>query len=42
MAELDIVGICGSLGRQSNNMAALRTAGECMPAGMKLRIVTIA
>jgi chromate reductase len=41
MADYDIVGICGSLRRKSTNMAALRTAGELMPAGMKLRIVQI-
>jgi chromate reductase len=41
MADLDIVGICGSLRAKSFNMAALKAAGELMPAGMKLRIVRI-
>src|SRR5437868_12149457 len=38
---LEIVGICGSLRQKSLNMAALKAAGELMPAGMKLRIVSI-
>ena len=42
MADLDIVGICGSLRQKSLNMAALKACGELMPAGMKLRIVSIA
>jgi chromate reductase, NAD(P)H dehydrogenase (quinone) len=41
LANLEIVGICGSLRKKSTNMAALRTAGELMPAGMKLRILEI-
>jgi chromate reductase, NAD(P)H dehydrogenase (quinone) len=36
---LDIVGFCGSLRKASLNRAALRLAGELMPATMKLDIV---
>lgn len=36
---LDIVGLCGSLRQASLNRAALRLAGELMPAGMTLEIV---
>jgi len=36
-----ILGICGSLRQKSFNMAALRTAGELMPSGMKLEITGI-
>lgn len=39
MSTLDIVGLCGSLRRASLNRAALRLAGELMPASMKLDIV---
>jgi chromate reductase len=39
MSTLDIVGLCGSLRRASLNHAALRLAGELMPAGMALDIV---
>ncbi|MEN9631441.1 MAG: hypothetical protein RJA10_4669 [Pseudomonadota bacterium] len=39
MNTLDIVGLCGSLRKASINRAALRLAGELMPAGMKLDIV---
>jgi chromate reductase len=42
MADLDILGICGSLRQKSYNLTALKTAGELMPAGMKLRIVSLA
>jgi chromate reductase len=38
----DVLGICGSLRQKSFNMAALRAAGELMPAGLKLRITSIA
>ena len=38
MTTLDIVGLCGSLRRASLNHAALRLAGELMPAGMTLDI----
>lgn len=36
-----ILGICGSLREKSCNMAALRTAGELMPAGMSLQVARI-
>lgn len=39
MSTLDIVGLCGSLRKASLNHAALRLAGELMPASMKLDIV---
>ena len=39
MSTLDIVGICGSLRKASINHAALRLAGQLMPAGMTLDIV---
>ena len=38
MSTLDIVGLCGSLRKASLNHAALRLAGELMPAGMLLDI----
>jgi chromate reductase len=37
----DVLGICGSLRQKSFNMAALRAAGDLMPAGLKLRITSI-
>ena len=40
-ATFQILGICGSLRQKSFNMAALRTAGELMPPGLKLRITGI-
>src|SRR5712691_8096204 len=40
-AAFQILGICGSLRQKSFNMASLRTAGELMPAGLKLRITGI-
>jgi len=39
MSRLDVVGLCGSLRQASLNMAALRLAGELMPASMALSIV---
>ena len=41
MAELKILGVCGSLRKASFNMAALRACGELMPAGMTLTIAQI-
>ena len=41
-ASFQVLGICGSLRQKSYNMAALKTAGELMPAGLKLRITSIA
>ena len=42
MADLKILGVCGSLRKASYNMAALRTCGELMPAaGMALKIAQI-
>jgi len=40
-AHFQVLGICGSLRQKSYNMAALRTAGELMPPGLKLRITGI-
>jgi chromate reductase, NAD(P)H dehydrogenase (quinone) len=42
MADLKILGICGSLRRASLNMAALRACNELMPQGMMLQIANIA
>ncbi|VTU21217.1 NADPH-dependent FMN reductase [Variovorax sp. RA8] len=39
--SLDIVGLCGSLRSASINRAALKLAGEVMPAGMTLDIAEI-
>ncbi|HET7764760.1 MAG TPA: NAD(P)H-dependent oxidoreductase [Burkholderiales bacterium] len=33
-----VLGLCGSLRQKSYNLIALKTAGELMPAGMKLEI----
>lgn len=41
MADLKVLGICGSLRKASFNMAALRACGEMMPQGMSLTITTI-
>jgi chromate reductase len=41
-ASFQVLGICGSLRQKSYNMVALRTAGELMPPGLKLRITSIA
>ena len=41
MADLKILGICGSLRKASFNMAALRACRELMPAGMALEIAEI-
>jgi chromate reductase, NAD(P)H dehydrogenase (quinone) len=38
MADLKVLGICGSLRKASVNGAALRACGELMPAGMTLSI----
>ena len=42
MADLKILGICGSLRKASLNMAALRACNELMPLGMTLQIANIA
>jgi chromate reductase len=42
VADLKVVGICGSLRKASFNMAALRACSELMPQGMKLEILNIA
>ena len=42
MADLKILGICGSLRKASLNMAALRACSELLPAGMALEIGSIA
>jgi chromate reductase len=39
MSNLDIVGLCGSVRKASFNRAALRLAGELMPASMRLDVV---
>jgi chromate reductase len=38
MADLDVLGIAGSLRRDSHNRALLRLAQEIAPAGMRIRI----
>ncbi len=38
MANFSVLGICGSLRRQSYNLGALRAAGELMPEGMALTV----
>lgn len=42
MANYSILGICGSLRAKSINLAALKAAGEAMPAGMTMKIANIA
>jgi chromate reductase len=42
VADLKVLGICGSLRKASFNMAALRACSELMPQGMKLNITSIA
>jgi chromate reductase len=42
MADLKILGICGSLRKASLNMAALRACNELLPGGMTLQITSIA
>lgn len=41
MADLKVLGICGSLRKASLNMAALRACKELLPAGMALEITSI-
>jgi chromate reductase len=41
-ATFKVLGFCGSLRQKSYNMIALKTAGELMPAGMKLEITSFA
>ena len=41
MADLKVLGICGSLRKASLNLAALRACGELLPAGMALDIAGI-
>ena len=41
MANLNFIGICGSLRRASRNMGLLRKASETMPEGASLRIADI-
>jgi len=40
--SFEVLGICGSLRVKSYNMAALKTAGELMPPGLKLHVTSIA
>jgi len=42
MADVKILGICGSLRKASLNMAALRACNELLPSGMTMRITSIA
>ncbi len=42
MADLKVLGICGSLRKASFNMAALRACSDLLPAGMSMRITGIA
>ena len=42
MADLKVLGICGSLRKASLNMAALRACNELLPPGIKLEITSIA
>jgi chromate reductase len=42
VADLKILGICGSLRKASFNMAALRACSELMPQGTALHITSIA
>ncbi|HKQ28916.1 MAG TPA: NAD(P)H-dependent oxidoreductase [Burkholderiales bacterium] len=42
MANLKILGICGSLRKASLNMAALHACNELLPQGMTLQIASIA
>lgn len=41
MADLKILGVCGSLRKASFNMAALRACNELMPQGMSMKVATI-
>jgi len=41
VADLKVLGICGSLRKASLNMAALRACKELMPAGMSMTIAQI-
>ena len=42
MADLKVLGICGSLRKASFNMAALRACSDLLPSGMTLKITSIA
>ena len=42
MADLKVLGICGSLRKGSLNMAALRACNDLLPQGMTLHITSIA
>lgn len=42
MAELKVLGICGSLRKASYNMAALKACAGLLPAGMSLQVASIA
>ena len=42
MADLKVLGICGSLRKASLNMVALRACNELLPQGMTLQITSIA
>ena len=42
MADLKVLGICGSLRKASLNMTALRACNELLPPGMALQITSIA
>lgn len=42
MADLKILGICGSLRKASYNMAALKACAGLLPAGMSLQVTSLA
>jgi len=42
MADLKVLGICGSLRKASYNMSALRACSDLMPQGMTLQITSLA
>jgi len=41
MADVKILGVCGSLRKASYNMAALRACNELMPAGMSMKVAQV-
>ncbi|HEY6821196.1 MAG TPA: NAD(P)H-dependent oxidoreductase, partial [Burkholderiales bacterium] len=41
MADVKILGVCGSLRKSSFNMAALRACNDLMPAGMSMKLAQI-
>jgi chromate reductase, NAD(P)H dehydrogenase (quinone) len=41
MADVKILGVCGSLRKASYNMAALRACNDLMPSGMSMKVAQI-